>query len=161
MAEPDPRPTRSRGNTSAAASRRSGASRSRPSSPAPLTRYVSGNYIDDQALYHDHAEDEKADLSQETLNNDTEADDESILQDSESGESAIAEVRDGIRDERDRDLEGAREGRLEREKSRRSARERDPNLVTWTGPDDGLNPKNWSTGRKWAATFVGEFACSD
>ena len=26
--------------------------------------------------------------------------------------------------------------------------------VTWSGPDDGDNPKNWSLGRIWAATFV-------
>lgn len=26
--------------------------------------------------------------------------------------------------------------------------------VTWSGPDDRENPKNWSIGRKWAATFV-------
>ena len=26
--------------------------------------------------------------------------------------------------------------------------------VTWSGPDDPENPKNWSIGRKWAAAFV-------
>lgn len=31
---------------------------------------------------------------------------------------------------------------------------KDPNLVTWDGPDDPANPKNWSTKRKWAATLV-------
>jgi hypothetical protein len=36
----------------------------------------------------------------------------------------------------------------------KSTKETDPNLVTWDGPDDIENPKNWSTGRKWAATFV-------
>ncbi|OKL59558.1 hypothetical protein UA08_05013 [Talaromyces atroroseus] len=30
----------------------------------------------------------------------------------------------------------------------------DPNFVTWDGPDDLANPKNWKTGRKWAVTFV-------
>ena len=54
MADPEKEEAqkRERRNTSGAASRRSGASR--PPSPAPLTRYVSGNYIDDQAQYHDH-----------------------------------------------------------------------------------------------------------
>ncbi|KAF2104946.1 MFS general substrate transporter [Rhizodiscina lignyota] len=31
---------------------------------------------------------------------------------------------------------------------------RDPNLVSWDGPDDPFNPKNWTFKQKWAATFV-------
>ncbi|KAI1396269.1 hypothetical protein F4819DRAFT_143512 [Hypoxylon fuscum] len=34
---------------------------------------------------------------------------------------------------------------------------RDPNLVMWSGPDDPENPKNWSMGKKWAATLVVSF----
>lgn len=30
----------------------------------------------------------------------------------------------------------------------------DPNLVSWDGPDDPNNPKNWSFKMKWAATIV-------
>ncbi|KAL8871381.1 MAG: hypothetical protein Q9174_002774, partial [Haloplaca sp. 1 TL-2023] len=30
----------------------------------------------------------------------------------------------------------------------------DPELVTWDGPDDPENPKNWSTKRRWLATIV-------
>ncbi|KAI3329431.1 MFS general substrate transporter [Xylariaceae sp. AK1471] len=30
----------------------------------------------------------------------------------------------------------------------------DPNLVTWTGPDDPKNPKNWKYSKKWAAVFT-------
>ncbi|TGJ85088.1 hypothetical protein E0Z10_g3701 [Xylaria hypoxylon] len=30
----------------------------------------------------------------------------------------------------------------------------DPNLVTWTGPDDPENPKNWKFSKKWAAIFT-------
>lgn len=30
----------------------------------------------------------------------------------------------------------------------------DPNLVTWTGPDDPANPHNWSVGRKLAITGI-------
>ncbi|PYI06810.1 MFS general substrate transporter [Aspergillus sclerotiicarbonarius CBS 121057] len=37
---------------------------------------------------------------------------------------------------------------------RKEAHAPDPNLVTWEGPDDRANPKNWSTRRKWAATLV-------
>ncbi|KAK9349802.1 major facilitator superfamily domain-containing protein [Lipomyces doorenjongii] len=31
---------------------------------------------------------------------------------------------------------------------------KDANLVTWDGEDDPENPKNWSTKKKWTATFV-------
>ncbi|KAK9326650.1 major facilitator superfamily domain-containing protein [Lipomyces starkeyi] len=31
---------------------------------------------------------------------------------------------------------------------------KDSNLVTWEGEDDPENPKNWSTKKKWIATFV-------
>ena len=30
----------------------------------------------------------------------------------------------------------------------------DPNLVTWSGPDDPANPHNWSVGRKLAITGI-------
>ncbi|OCL03747.1 major facilitator superfamily transporter [Glonium stellatum] len=30
----------------------------------------------------------------------------------------------------------------------------DPNIVTWDGPNDPANPKNWSRARKWANTIV-------
>jgi hypothetical protein len=39
-------------------------------------------------------------------------------------------------------------------KKTREEQAKDPNLVTWDGPDDPTNPKNWSMKRKWAATFV-------
>ncbi|KAF2664869.1 MFS general substrate transporter [Microthyrium microscopicum] len=32
--------------------------------------------------------------------------------------------------------------------------DRDPYLVSWEGPDDPKNPRNWTFGRKWAAVFV-------
>lgn len=31
---------------------------------------------------------------------------------------------------------------------------RDPNMVTWDGPDDPSNPQNWSTKRKWIITMT-------
>ncbi|KAK3711246.1 hypothetical protein LTR37_009840 [Vermiconidia calcicola] len=39
-------------------------------------------------------------------------------------------------------------------KSSRSQRQKDPNMVSWNGPDDPENPKNWTLKRKWIATFV-------
>lgn len=32
--------------------------------------------------------------------------------------------------------------------------EKDANLVTWDGLSDAANPKNWTTGKKWAATLI-------
>ncbi|KAI5309817.1 hypothetical protein KEM55_002340, partial [Ascosphaera atra] len=62
----------------------------------------------------------------------------------------------------DADLE---KGALEREKTReslkmqrtrssRKSREKDPKLVTWNGPDDPENPKNWTSKKKWAAVIT-------
>ncbi|MCJ1299263.1 hypothetical protein MMC08_002055 [Hypocenomyce scalaris] len=31
---------------------------------------------------------------------------------------------------------------------------KDPNLVTWDGPDDPLNPRNWTHREKWSATLL-------
>ena len=39
-------------------------------------------------------------------------------------------------------------------KAIKAKKDKDPNLVSWEGPDDPQNPKNWSAKRKWAATFV-------
>jgi hypothetical protein len=153
-----PRSSRSRRDTSGAESRRSGASRSRASSPLALTRYVSGYYIDDQAQYHDHhyhhhEKDEEA-IEDENGSIDTEGT-EDVSEG--SSESIVPEVRDGI--EAERDLEAG--PKLQREKTSRSRRSvRDPNLVTWEGPDDTANPKNWTFSRKWAATLVGEYSFS-
>lgn len=45
--------------------------------------------------------------------------------------------------------------KLERRQTTKSNKSiKDPNLVTWDGPDDPENPKNWARGRKWAATLV-------
>lgn len=54
----------------------------------------------------------------------------------------------------DKDLEA---GNLEKSKTSNSKRSRkDPNLISWKGPDDPENPKNWPLNRKWAATLVGK-----
>lgn len=153
--EKEEKSKRERRNTSGAASSRSGASR--PPSPAPLTRYASGNYIDDQAQYHDHryhGEREKEDEEAVDLD-DGSMDSEEMEEVSEgSSESIVPEVRDGIEDQRDVEF-GPKLEKLKSERSRKSVR--DPNLVGWDGVDDKANPKNWSTSRKWAATLVGEY----
>ncbi|OCL08870.1 MFS general substrate transporter [Glonium stellatum] len=45
-------------------------------------------------------------------------------------------------------------GRAEEPKERYDEPGKDLNLVTWSGADDPENPMNWSTRKKWAATFV-------
>ncbi|KAI1134512.1 MFS general substrate transporter [Hypoxylon sp. FL0543] len=65
----------------------------------------------------------------------------------------VSEVRDGIESRRDLDLEQAQP----EEKSAVAAiasNSNDPNLVTWAGPEDPENPKNWSISKKWGAVFI-------
>lgn len=62
----------------------------------------------------------------------------------------VSEVRDGIESRRDLDLEEAHPT----EKSSPTPDSSDPNLVTWAGPDDPENPKNWTIYKKWGAVFI-------
>jgi len=48
-----------------------------------------------------------------------------------------------------------RDGTIKRGVSTRSKKgEKDINLVTWDGPEDPENPKNWPTKKKWMATIT-------
>jgi hypothetical protein len=60
-----------------------------------------------------------------------------------------AELRDDVDNERDLEVR-----KLDKTKTSGS-RHGDPNLVTWDGPDDPENPRNWTFQHKWAATLVG------
>ncbi|KAI1112447.1 major facilitator superfamily domain-containing protein [Nemania sp. NC0429] len=61
-----------------------------------------------------------------------------------------SEIRDGFQNQRDPEL-----GPELAEKIDTTApNPNDPNLVTWTGPDDPQNPKNWNYSKKWAAVFT-------
>ncbi|KAG9236349.1 MFS multidrug transporter-like protein [Amylocarpus encephaloides] len=132
---------------SGAASRKSGTSR--PSSPVPLKRLVSGTHLDDHGFHPytlDHHEAVRDDDTSDTTDLQIEKSEERADHDSE----IESEVIDGIENQRDIDLEAG--PKLEKSKSLRSAR--DQNLVGWDGPDDPLNPKNWTFKHKWAATLV-------
>jgi hypothetical protein len=153
MADSIARPPQSRANT--AGSRRSG-SRGRDSE---LHKIVSGTHLDDHSQYHGHhfhdnynhdsADDE--DSSDDTELSEKETEDPNELE-AGTNEDIVSEVRDGIEDERD--VENL--GNLEKKRTSRSARSaRDPNLVTWDGPEDPANPKNWTNKHKWAATVIG------
>ncbi|GAB7359247.1 hypothetical protein MBLNU230_g5904t1 [Neophaeotheca triangularis] len=65
-------------------------------------------------------------------------------------EDAIAQI-DGAVASREQDTEA---GPLESQRQNAAKTERDPNLVTWDGPNDPENPRNWSMKRKWTATFL-------
>ncbi|CZT45452.1 related to multidrug resistant protein [Rhynchosporium secalis] len=142
--------SRSRRNTSGAASRRS-----RASPPASLHRIPShGAYLDDHAHYYGHSYHGRHDDDHEA-HEDEESTDDSSLTDHETKEyqdgDIVPEVRDGIEDQRDVEA-GPTLEKSRTTKSRRSAQ--DPNLVAWDGPEDANNPKNWRRGRKWAATLI-------
>lgn len=62
----------------------------------------------------------------------------------------ISEVHDGIESRRDVEIGDPAEEQAG------AGRQRDPNLVTWDGPDDPNNPKTWPFKKKWAAVLVGE-----
>lgn len=48
-----------------------------------------------------------------------------------------------------------RNGTVKRKPSQRSSTgEKDANLVTWAGPDDAANPKNWTKRKRWLATIT-------
>ncbi|KAI0460190.1 major facilitator superfamily domain-containing protein [Xylaria acuta] len=61
-----------------------------------------------------------------------------------------SEVRDGIQNQRDPELGPE----LTEKVDTTAPNPDDPNLVTWTGPDDPQNPKNWKFSKKWAAVFT-------
>ncbi|EKG12399.1 Major facilitator superfamily [Macrophomina phaseolina MS6] len=126
---------------------------SRPPSPQ-LHRLYSAQHIDDHSLYdreHAAGESETEDnqhgpprtASHRTVNgSETEKKDD-------DGSIEIPEVRDGIPDVRD-----VEKGDPSREKAKADSPPNDPNVVSWDGPEDPANPKNWSLRRKWAACLV-------
>ncbi|KAI0914683.1 major facilitator superfamily domain-containing protein [Ustulina deusta] len=61
-----------------------------------------------------------------------------------------SEIRDGFQNQRDPELGPE----LTEKVDTTAPNPNDPNLVTWTGPDDPDNPKNWAFSKKWAAVFT-------
>lgn len=113
----------------------------RPDSSLGLHQCLSGNHLDDTSYYTRHPG-----VSPE---HDSTLDSEDT--DTDGNASISPEVIDGI--EVERDLEFG--PKLLREKTQKSTKSmRDTNLVTWEGPHDPENPKNWKIGRKWAAVLV-------
>ncbi|KAK7525828.1 MFS multidrug transporter-like protein [Phyllosticta citriasiana] len=136
--------------------------RSRPSRPAStsLQRVYSTHHLDDQGVYHhDHAAGEEVEdsddtvVTRQTTSSSSSTDKDRAGTENEKptdGHEAVPEMRDGIPDERDVEL--GPDPALEKAVSSRSRKE--PNLVTFSGPDDPAIPKNWSMKRRWAATLI-------
>lgn len=146
--------------------------RSRASSrSAPLHRILSSHFPDDHSVYHHeegeglHVDKDAASLHKteterraaESSDSESDSSDgtaaeetEKQVDTSEEHEGDIVQgIRGGIPYERDVERTAPA---LEKTKSSKSVK--DPNLVTWDGPDDKANPKNWSLRRKWAATLI-------
>ena len=162
MTNAEEKPPNSRRGTSGATSRRSSrATRtgSRPSSPSrQLSRILSGNHLDDHGHYRHHPHDEEAITDDESSDADLEEKDtEEDVTPTSREETETYENRDGIEDIRDIES-GLRLQKTKSRKSMKSTKSRDPNLVTWEGPDDVEIPKNWAISRKWAATIIGMFS---
>ncbi|KAL4817763.1 major facilitator superfamily domain-containing protein [Aspergillus spinulosporus] len=128
----DTQPRRRQGSTASTLQTRS-SSRTRP---AEISRIYSGVHLDDHSVYH--GEDDH---------------DSSREENDEKGANPEVEVDNGIVTEKDRDLEANRQGltaEIEKSRTVRSVQPSDPKLVTWNGPDDPENPKNWPMKKKWA-----------
>lgn len=67
----------------------------------------------------------------------------------------VSEVRDGMLNQRDLEIGE------ENENNKNQHDNTDPNLVTWQGPDDPENPKNWLLNTKWVAVVIGTFHVKD
>ncbi|KAL2871461.1 MFS transporter [Aspergillus lucknowensis] len=112
-------------------------SSSRPRS-VDLRQIYSGRHLDDHSLYHGEDDDALADAESASQNRNDENEIDGAL-----------EVKDATVNE-PLDLEANRQGRAEAEKSGTATSDPDPKLVTWNGPDDPDNPKNWPMSKKWA-----------
>ncbi|KAF2273658.1 MFS general substrate transporter [Westerdykella ornata] len=153
--------------------------RSRPSRPgstrAPgLNRVASSQFPDDGSVYYDHDDDRIAEQNPRCRPDDVDSSENSEsehtqeeVEDAEGKseeEVEKVEIEESGRDLHGTTIEGIKGGipyeedveekPAKLEKSRSSQSNRNPNLVTWDGPDDPANPKNWSMKRKWAATFI-------
>ncbi|KAF2432079.1 MFS general substrate transporter [Tothia fuscella] len=133
--------------------------RERPSRPATLRHVYSARAFDDHAVYSRHNSLPSPSAEDQTDGTSTSSDElvekngDVDLEKQETEELREPEMEwdDGVVAERDF---GEKPGPPLSRSETQKAKEKDPNLVMWDGPDDPTNPKNWSMGRKWAATFV-------
>ncbi|EFY87225.1 MFS multidrug transporter [Metarhizium acridum CQMa 102] len=67
--------------------------------------------------------------------------------------TVVSEVRDGIQNQRDLERGSSKDGDNAHARAGENDELKDPNLVSWDGPDDAQNPKMWQHKRKWAAVM--------
>ncbi|KAK3117020.1 hypothetical protein LTR53_002041 [Teratosphaeriaceae sp. CCFEE 6253] len=138
-----------------------GRTRARPSSPdTHLHRIYSSGFPDDHGTYVSPSDgDAGAGLASKPRSVSSTPPDEKEepegLEEVESqqrdpDDSAVTATKDG--DDLEKALNAPSLRRQQTNKSSRSVR--DPNVVTWDGPADPENPKNWYNRRKWAAVLV-------
>lgn len=145
--------------------------RSRPRSPdTHLHRIYSAAFHDDHGTYVDQDVEHRAAQSQVALStggnedadfeptssNEKDEKEEKEGEAQEEVESLYEEpAEDPIKDRSGDNADLEKRTTLSRQTTNKSGRSlRDPNMVSWNGPDDVENPKNWTLKRKWTATFV-------
>ena len=164
--QPRPRSIRSwRSRSSTGRSR----TRSRPRSPeSHLHQIYSAGFHDDHSTYVDQDHIHRTRSEAASPVNDTESQATSPTEKPEEEEKGQEEVESQYEEPIGEDAgEDAGEDRggehadlekrrtISRQPTNKSTRsQRDPNMVSWNGPDDPENPKNWPLKRKWIATFV-------
>ncbi|KAJ9611316.1 hypothetical protein H2200_004500 [Cladophialophora chaetospira] len=129
--------------------------RARSSPEDDAHQLFSPQFMDDHGAHHYHVSATRDAQSDDEVDADMEKIESPVSDDTLSattaGESHEEEVRFGVVNSRDLEA-GPSRLELKREKTSRSFK--DPNLVTWDGPDDPDNPKNWAFRKKWAATLI-------
>jgi hypothetical protein len=141
--------------------------RSRSPDDTVLRQVFSGGFHDDHSIYRNEHEVEQT-TGASTPREDG-FDGRSPVAHDGSGVDAEPEVEEekGHEEVESRDHEYEKEDRagsqadlekapsIRRQQTNKSSRSlRDPDMVSWNGPDDPENPKNWTLKRKWVATFV-------
>ncbi|KAL1968655.1 hypothetical protein VTN77DRAFT_1481 [Rasamsonia byssochlamydoides] len=122
--------------TETATSRRSSQSQQRQDVSSSITRVYSAPHIDNQSVFYSGPEEE--DLEGNTA--------------STLGSEDLPQSANDTPANNDVENQATALEKSQTVKSQRS--QRDPKLVTWQGPDDVENPKNWSMKKRWAAVFV-------
>ncbi|TQB75842.1 hypothetical protein MPDQ_001442 [Monascus purpureus] len=133
---------------------RSAGSRRSTSTLETLSHIYSGRYVDDAGVYMNEGELEE--MAEEEEEN------ERRLSQRLSGKPTLEGKGEAHFDAESssRESEGTghhddiEKGGLGRPKTREAETGQDPKLVTWEGPDDPENPKNWTLRKKWAATVI-------
>lgn len=151
-----PRSTRAgTGTSSRSGSLSRHSTRSHTSQPLSLAKVYSSHIDDQHGFHHEHDEYDQQyqwpAFGQErrvpSTSSTATAEEKEELESVQDTEEGLADVKPG----QQTDVEKAARPPLQ---TRQSSKRKDPNIVTWEGPDDPENPKNWTRRRRWAATLI-------